>query len=330
MLSLLSDKYLPNSLHLYGTNQIKLLSTVVNMDGVPMGLDIFDVASQFNKAITRSYLKWSTCSMLIYDITRRETFKSIRTWLEDARQHLGQHTEILLIGNKCDMEKIRAVSYSEGEDFAKKNGLMFMETSVKDDYNVEKALRTMHHLEKHASEGTLSSLARMLSDGIHTDITINTGDGSIGAHRAVLASRSPVFENMFSHNLKEKELSTVEISDMSIDELRAMLGFIYADLSPQEFLNHRLALIRAANKYDISDIKEACVKSLMEDIDSGNVFELLETAQLYNLSGLKDQCIQFLVKSDAIHDDQLNAFIQSADREFIEDVFRNILAIKRR
>ena len=52
----------------------------------------------------------------------------------------------------------------------------------------------------------------MLQEGILTDITINADDGSIRAHRAILAVRSPVFRSMFSHDLKEKELSSTRAS----------------------------------------------------------------------------------------------------------------------
>jgi Ras-related protein Rab-2A len=44
---------------------------------------------------------------------------------------------IRLIGNKCDLAHRRAVSTEEGEQFAKENGLVFMETSAKSAHNVE-------------------------------------------------------------------------------------------------------------------------------------------------------------------------------------------------
>jgi speckle-type POZ protein len=118
----------------------------------------------------------------------------------------------------------------------------------------------------------------MLHEDILTDITINAAEGSIRAHRAILSTRSPVFRSMFSHDLKEKELSTVDISDMSLDACQAFLNYIYGDLHSEEFLTNRLALLRAADKYDIADLKEACHESLLEDIDTSNVLERLQTA----------------------------------------------------
>jgi Ras-related protein Rab-2A len=68
---------------------------------------------------------------------RRETFNHLASWLEDARQHANSNMTIMLIGNKCDLAHRRAVSTEEGEQFAKENGLVFMETSAKTALNVE-------------------------------------------------------------------------------------------------------------------------------------------------------------------------------------------------
>ncbi|KAH6821028.1 BTB/POZ domain-containing protein [Perilla frutescens var. hirtella] len=177
-------------------------------------------------------------------------------------------------------------------------------------------------------ETALTSLGRMLSESIHTDIVINASDGSVTAHRAVLASRSPVFRSMFSHDLKEKELSAIDISDMSIEACRAFLNYIYGSIRNEEFLTHRLALLRAADKYDILDLKEACHESLLEDIDTRNVLERLQNASLYQLPQLKSSCMRYLVKFGKIYDirDDFNVFLQCADRELIAEIFNEILA----
>ncbi|PQQ01479.1 BTB/POZ domain-containing protein [Prunus yedoensis var. nudiflora] len=181
--------------------------------------------------------------------------------------------------------------------------------------------------QKRSNATALASLGRMLTEGIHTDIMINVSDGSIGAHRAILAARSPVFRSMFSHDLKEKELSTINISDMSIDACQAFLNYIYGNIGHEEFLNNRLALLHAADKYDISDLKDACHESLLEDIDSKNVLERLQNASLYQLPRLKTSCMRYLVKFGKIYDirDDFNAFLLSADRDLIAEIFHEVL-----
>ncbi|XP_022877708.1 BTB/POZ domain-containing protein At1g55760-like isoform X1 [Olea europaea var. sylvestris] len=183
--------------------------------------------------------------------------------------------------------------------------------------------------QRRPTETALSSLGRMLSESIHTDIVINASDGSIPAHRAVLASRSPVFRSMFSHDLKEKEMSAVNISDMSVEACQAFLSYLYGNIENEQFLTHRLPLLRAADKYDISDLKEACHESLLEDIDTRNVLERLQNASLYQLPKLKTSCMRYLVKFGKIYDirDDFNAFIQFADRELIAEIFNDVLAV---
>jgi len=182
--------------------------------------------------------------------------------------------------------------------------------------------------QQRSNANAIECLGRMLTEGIHTDITINVSDGSIGAHRAVLAARSPVFRSMFSHNLQEKELSTINISDMSLESCQAFLNYLYGIIKHEEFLIHRLALLRAADKYDISDLRDACHESLLEDIDTKNVLERLQNASLYQLMKLKMSCIRYLVKFGKIYEirDDFNTFLHNADRDLIAEVFHEVLS----
>lgn len=78
-------------------------------------------------------------ALLVYDITRRDTFNHLTRWLEEAKQNSNPNMVIMLIGNKSDLDHRRAVSYKEGEQFAEQNGLVFLETSAKSAANVEQA-----------------------------------------------------------------------------------------------------------------------------------------------------------------------------------------------
>ncbi|GJZ97645.1 SKP1/BTB/POZ domain-containing protein, partial [Tanacetum coccineum] len=169
----------------------------------------------------------------------------------------------------------------------------------------------------------------MFSESIHTDINILASDGSIGAHRAVLAAYSPVFNNMFTHNLKEKDSSSINIPDMSIVVCHAFLSYLYSNnIQYQEFLTHRLNLLKAADKYDVTNLKDACQESLIEDIGSENVLERLQTAFMYSLPRLKVCCIKYLVKFGKIFDmeKEFNAFVQSADKELVSKVVDEIIS----
>jgi Ras-related protein Rab-2A len=111
---------------------------MVTVDGRPIKLQIWDTAGQESfRSITRSYYRGAAGALLVYDITRRETFNHLASWLEDARQHANPNMSIMLIGNKCDLAHKRAVSKEEGQQFAKEHGLLFLEASARTAQNVE-------------------------------------------------------------------------------------------------------------------------------------------------------------------------------------------------
>ncbi|KAI3442710.1 BTB domain-containing protein [Psidium guajava] len=178
-----------------------------------------------------------------------------------------------------------------------------------------------------ATQRTLHCLSRMLEEAIHSDITINTSDGSLRAHKAILSTSSPVFQSMFHHNLKEKESSTIFIEDMSLESCTALLSYLYGCIKQEDFWKHRLALLGAANKYGIAALKDACEDSLLEDISSSNVLERLQEAWLYQLDKLKKGCLMFLFEFGKVYDvrEEMNNFFRQADRELMLEMFQEVL-----
>ncbi|KAI3974520.1 hypothetical protein MKX01_005187, partial [Papaver californicum] len=128
---------------------------MITINSKPIKLQIWDTAGQESfRSITRSYYRGAAGALLVYDITRRETFNHLASWLEDARQHANANMTIMLIGNKCDLAHRRAFSTEEGEQFAKENGLIFMEASAKTAQNVEEAfISTAATIYKKIQEG---------------------------------------------------------------------------------------------------------------------------------------------------------------------------------
>lgn len=184
-------------------------------------------------------------------------------------------------------------------------------------------------LQSLATQSTLRCLSRMLDEKIHADVTINTADGSVQAHKAILSATSPVFHSMFLHDLREKESSMIDIEDMSTESCTALLSYLYGTIKQEDFWKHRLALLGAANKYGIVDLKNACEESLLEDINSGNVLERLQEAWLYQLSKLKKGCLMYLFDFGKIYDvrDEISNFFRQADRDLMLEMFQEVLTV---
>merc|ERR1712063_221943 len=130
-------------------------SRTITIDDNQIKLQIWDTAGQESfRSITRSYYRGAAGALLVYDITRRDTFNHLTTWLDDARQHSSSNMVIMLIGNKSDLESRREVKREEGEAFAREHGLVFMETSAKTAAGVEEAfINTAREIYEKIQEG---------------------------------------------------------------------------------------------------------------------------------------------------------------------------------
>ncbi|KAK1409681.1 hypothetical protein QVD17_36210 [Tagetes erecta] len=105
---------------------------------------IWDTAGQERfRAITSSYYRGALGAMLVYDITRRGTFENVKKWLHELREFGNRDMVIVLVGNKSDLTDLREVDVEDAQKLAQVENLCFMETSAKDNLNVEDAFLQM-------------------------------------------------------------------------------------------------------------------------------------------------------------------------------------------
>ena len=101
-------------------------------------IQIWDTAGQENfRSIARAYYKNSICACIVYDITNRNSFNSVQSWIDDCTKQAPKSILLLLIGNKNDLNDKREVQYEEGAEFAKKRNMIFLETSAKTGNNID-------------------------------------------------------------------------------------------------------------------------------------------------------------------------------------------------
>ena len=101
-------------------------------------IQIWDTVGQENfRSITRAYYKNSVCALVVYDISSRDSFNNVMSWIEDCKNQSSNTIFIVLVGNKSDLDDKRQVSYEEGKELAEKNELLFFESSAKDGINVD-------------------------------------------------------------------------------------------------------------------------------------------------------------------------------------------------
>jgi Rab family protein len=116
--------------------------------GGTVRVQIWDTAGQERfKAITSAHYRKSLGALLVYDITKEQTFKNIEKWINEVKDHAEPEIVLMLVGNKLDIcqrdPSERAVSTLRAEEFASKYNLLFIETSAFTDTNVRDSFETL-------------------------------------------------------------------------------------------------------------------------------------------------------------------------------------------
>jgi Ras-related protein Rab-11A len=146
-------------------------------DGKVIKAQIWDTAGQERyRAITSAYYRGAVGALLVYDITKRQSFDDVERWLSELRDHAEENIVVLLVGNKSDLKHLRAVSTQEASEFADKQGLAAIETSALDASNVDVAFhRILSDIYNAMSKRQLRAEAeRGASQNIQVDAEPNT------------------------------------------------------------------------------------------------------------------------------------------------------------
>ena len=119
----------------------------LEIDNKQIKMQIWDTAGQerFRNVIS-SYFRGSHGILLIYDITNRDSFKNLENWLIEIEKNASQNVLKILIGNKNDLVNDREIQAEEGQAFANRNGMEFIETSAKMNTNVTEAFEALAKL----------------------------------------------------------------------------------------------------------------------------------------------------------------------------------------
>ena len=138
-------------------------------------LQIWDTAGQerFRNVIS-SYFKGAHGILLIFDITSRDSFKELENWLAEVEKNASTQILKILIGNKCDLEEEREISKDEGEAFAMRNGMQYIETSAKINTNVNEAFEALSKImvEYYSKKSSANNENKTIKMNKGTDITI--------------------------------------------------------------------------------------------------------------------------------------------------------------
>uniref|UniRef100_I1QUQ9 BTB domain-containing protein n=1 Tax=Oryza glaberrima TaxID=4538 RepID=I1QUQ9_ORYGL len=154
-------------------------------------------------------------------------------------------------------------------------------------------------------------LGALRSRAVGADVTFQVGAGSgarrFGAHRCVLAARSPVFEAELYGPMVERDAGRViRIDDMDPQVFDALLDFMYTDALPGMRKRDAVAmsqqLLVAADRYDLKRLRLLCEHELCKHVNKGTVASMLALVEQQRPScqGLKKACFEYLRKTPKV------------------------------
>ena len=120
----------------------------------------------------------------------------------------------------------------------------------------------------------------------------------IGGHVIILSTRSPVFAAMFENHMEESKTGRVIIEDICPNIFKQILQFIYSGRVCEPLTeNTARSLCKAADKYDINDLKEECADFLLSCFRMENALDLMVWAHVYSVKQLEDHALAFVVEN---------------------------------
>jgi len=160
------DKFHDNKIATIG---IDFKIKIIKKGNEKIKVSIYDTAGQERfKNIVKHYYKGANGVLLIYDITKRDTFEKLEFWLEDLKENSDNLNNlfIYLIGNKNDLEERREVDFEEANKFAKEKNIPYIEVSAKTGNNIKKLFDEM-------IKGTLTKIITFEKNNLSNSINLS-------------------------------------------------------------------------------------------------------------------------------------------------------------
>ncbi|KAG6444349.1 hypothetical protein O3G_MSEX003324 [Manduca sexta] len=167
------------SKHISPTIGASFFTCNINLDNARVKLQVWDTAGQERfRSMAPMYYRNANAALLVFDITSATSFTAIKGWVKELQSNVPEAMVLSVVGNKSDLESLRAVPYSDAAQYAATIGAAYTETSALHDQGIDQVfLNTATSLLKLSSSNLVSSLRSYDSADGDTD-RIPTGKPS--------------------------------------------------------------------------------------------------------------------------------------------------------
>ncbi|XP_074835635.1 ras-related protein Rab-3D [Carettochelys insculpta] len=129
-------------------------------------LQIWDTAGQERyRTITTAYYRGAMGFLLMYDIANQESFNAVQDWATQIKTYSWDNAQVILVGNKCDLEDERVVATEDGKRLADELGFEFFEASAKDNINVKQVFERLVDVICEKMNESLDASPTLLTSG---------------------------------------------------------------------------------------------------------------------------------------------------------------------
>ena len=125
---------------------VDYMDKIIDYNKYKIKLQIWDTSGEEKfRTITKNFYRNADGLLVVFDLTRKETYDHVRGWINEAKEN-NDKIKTILIGNKLDLQDERKVENAVPKQYAEKNSLKYLETSAKDGINISESFEAMINL----------------------------------------------------------------------------------------------------------------------------------------------------------------------------------------
>lgn len=166
-------RFVTNNFKPYSESTIgaSFMSKMITIDSKQIKFQVWDTAGQEKyHSLAPMYYRGAAAAIIVYDITRPNTFNILKNWVDELRSKGPKDIAIAIAGNKADLANRREVDQAMAAAYADEIGAMYVETSAKDDLNVQDIFVKLSH-RLPAPQQVDSNIIRNTTQGLKTPKT---------------------------------------------------------------------------------------------------------------------------------------------------------------